>query len=262
MAEPSPIQLYSVSQGDPRNPVIVILHGLFGSHTNWRGIARTLADHYHVVCLDLRNHGASPWATEMDYAVMAADVAETIHGLGLSPPVLLGHSMGGKTAMAVAQLQLAPLAGLIIADIAPVTYRHDHEEFIAAMRSVDTGGLTRRAEADERLAESIDSPGIRQFLLQNLVREDGGYRWRINLDVIQHSMPALLDWSITSPTGIEARFIYGENSNYVRDDGREAIKRFYQHAGLTPIADAGHWLHAEQPVEFVAAVRTAMADMD
>jgi pimeloyl-ACP methyl ester carboxylesterase len=204
--------------------------------------------------MDLRNHGDSPWAGEMCYPDMAADVAATLDAAGIRQPVLLGHSMGGKTAMALAQLRLAPLAGLIVADIAPVPYRHDHDEFIQAMERLDLSRVNSRGDADRQMADSVDEPGIRQFLLQNLVRDGETYRWRINIGAIRRNLPRLLDWDLSEPSEIAALFIAGEQSDYVSREGRDAIRRMYPGAVIETMAGAGHWLHAEQPRRFSTLV--------
>ena len=250
----TPLHLFSLKDGDPANPPLVILHGLFGSGTNWRSIARAFSRDFHVTCLDLRNHGNSAWTETMDYVSMAEDVAETLDREGIRLPIVLGHSMGGKTAMALAQLGLMPLGSLVIADIAPVPYSHDHDEFIAAMESVDLASVTRRVDAEQQLSRDIADPGIRQFLLQNLVRRDGDFHWRINLPAIRRSMPALLGWNLAAVTDTRTLFVYGENSSYMTGSGRAAIDRCYTRAETTPIPDAGHWLHVEQPERFIAAV--------
>lgn len=250
----TPLHLFSLKDGDPANPPLVILHGLFGSGTNWRSIARAFSGDFHVTCLDLRNHGNSAWTETMDYVSMAEDVAETLDREGIRLPVVLGHSMGGKTAMALAQLGLMPLESLVVADIAPVPYSHDHDEFIAAMESVDLASVTRRVDAEQQLSRDIADPGIRQFLLQNLVRRDGGFHWRINLPAIRRSMPGLLGWSLAAVADTRALFVYGENSRYMTGSGRAAIDHCYTRAEMTPIPDAGHWLHVEQPERFIAAV--------
>ena len=250
----TPFHLYSLKDGDPGNPPLVILHGLFGSGTNWRSIARAFSGDFHVTCLDLRNHGNSAWSETMDYVCMAEDVAETLDREGIRSPVVLGHSMGGKTAMTLAQLGLMPLNSVIIADIAPVPYSHDHDEFIDAMESVELASVSRRVDAEQQLSRDITDPGIRQFLLQNLVRKDGHFLWRINLPAIRRSLPALLGWNLEAVTDTRALFVYGGNSRYMTGSGRAAIGRYYTNAETTAIPGAGHWLHVEQPERFNAVV--------
>ena len=250
----TPLCLHRSRDGHPGNPSLVILHGLFGSGTNWRSIAREFSGDFHVTCLDLRNHGNSSWSETMDYGSMAEDVAETLARDGILLPVLMGHSMGGKTAMALAQAGLMPLRALIVADIAPVPYPHDHDGFIAAMESVDLDTVSRRGDAEQQLSRNIADPGTRQFLLQNLVRKDGRFVWRINLPAIRRNLPALLGWELEGVTDTRTLFVYGEDSRYMTGTGRAAIDRYYTNARYAPIPGAGHWLHVDQPERFSEAV--------
>ena len=160
---------------------VVILHGLYGSARNWNTIAKRLAAGYRVIALDLRNHGRSPWADSMDYFEMAGDVAEFIRRHGLQGTAILGHSLGGKVAMTLALRDGDLVGSLIVADIAPVSYDHGLESFLEALEGVSLEGMERRAEVDAGLAGSIPDPSIRAFLLQNLVRDGGGWGWRVNL---------------------------------------------------------------------------------
>ena len=254
MSQPA-LMLNTIRLGDPGRPAVVILHGLFGSATNWRSIGRGLSEQHQVCIMDLRNHGDSPWHDEMDYPQMAADVVATLDRLQIDRPVLLGHSMGGKTAMALAQLDLAPLSGLIVADIAPLSYPHDHDEFIAAMSSLDVDSLRSRGDADRLLSVRVAEVATRQFLLQNLVRQGDTFRWRVNLRSLQQNMTNLLGWNIDRPSDLEALFIAGGESPYIQGEGREAIRNQFPRATVETLAGAGHWLHAEQPQTFSQLVQ-------
>jgi len=178
--------------GAQEGPAIVVLHGLFGSGRNWSSFAKHFSATRRVLTVDLRNHGSSPWDDDMTYPAMADDILELIAVEGLDKPVLLGHSMGGKVAMMAALLQPDLLAGLILVDIAPVTYSHSHAGLVAMMQALDIAGYTRRSEADTDLAKSIDDVTLRGFLLHNLLFEENVPRWQINLDVIPPSMPGLI----------------------------------------------------------------------
>ncbi len=249
------LELFSREAGE--GPVLLLMHGLFGSSRNWVGVQKHLAEHYRVVSLDLRNHGSSPWADRMDYDEMALDVAGFIDALGSQPVALLGHSMGGKVAMTVALRYPTLVSRLIVADIAPVAYQPHFSDYIRAMQALDLASVGRRADADHALAASIETPGVRAFLLQNLVQVNGRWSWRINLPVLARALPALGAF----PVGEQAvqwtgrtRFIRGANSNYVLDGHRDSINRYFPGAELVTIDQAGHWLHAEQPARFVSSV--------
>jgi len=242
---------------------VVILHGLFGSSRNWHSFARKLGDHYRVYSLDLRNHGDSPWADSVGYEALAADVRQFIGERGLSSPMVIGHSMGGKTAMTLALEHGDLLGGLIVMDIAPVAYDHDHDEYIGAMRAMDLSSMRTRNDADAALRNTVREAGVRQFLLHNLVSADGGYRWRINLDALAGGMESIMDFSerltnrsYAGPT----LFLRGGRSDYVRLEHEPVIKRLFPRADLESIADAGHWLHAERPDAVRISVERFLAE--
>jgi len=235
---------------------LLIVHGLFGSGRNWGVIARRLADSRDVCAVDQRNHGASFWSDRHDYPAMADDLAEVIASLGGRADVL-GHSMGGKAAMQLALTQGHLIRRLVVADIAPIAYSHDQTRHIDAMRALDLTGVTTRGEADRRLAETVPDEGLRAFFLQSLdLKAEGGARWRLNLDALEASMPAIVGWPGTQgrfdgPT----LFLSGAESHYVKPEYRETIRSLFPAARFAKIPGAGHWLHAEKPREFEETVR-------
>lgn len=238
---------------------LVILHGLFGSSANWRSIAARLSPRREVFCLDLRNHGQSPWQDDMKYAAMGADVARFITDHRLHRPSLLGHSMGGKIAMTLAQNQSIELAKLIVVDIAPIAYSPDHHrELIDAMARVDLATAIDRRQIDAALAASIPDLAVRQFLAQNLipaVHGHDGYRWRINLPAIAENIATLAGYPNEQVATGPTLFVAGADSDYIQLDeagGHAAIHRSFPAASIATIQNAGHWLHAEQPDQLVA----------
>lgn len=248
-------QVTHPAQGGASQPRLLIAHGLFGSARNWNVIARNLATSRDVVVVDMRNHGTSPRAATQSYPDMAADLAEVIAALP-GPTDLLGHSMGGKTAMQLALTRGDLIRRLIVADIAPVPYAHDQSTHIHAMRGLDLTGLTTRMEADRRLAPAVPDPGLRAFFLQSLdLKADGGPAWRLNLDVLEAEMPKIVGWPGTPgrfdhPT----LFLTGSESHYVRPEHREAIRAQFPAARFAKLIGAGHWLHADKPREFETTV--------
>lgn len=232
-------------------PPILIVHGLFGSARNWGAIARHLASGRRVLAVDMRNHGSSPRAASQSYADMAGDLAEVILAEGGRADVL-GHSMGGKTAMVLALTRPALVRRLLVADIAPVGYGHSQSPLIAAMRGLDLHGLTARAEADRRLAAAgVEDPGIRAFLLQSLDLRAHPPHWRLNLDVLDAEMAQLVGWPDTEGRfDGPALFLAGAQSDYVRPEHRETIRRLFPKARIVRLQGAGHWLHADRPREF------------
>jgi pimeloyl-ACP methyl ester carboxylesterase len=250
------------AQGPQTAPPLVIAHGLFGSGRNFNTLGRRWTAGRRVLLLDMRNHGSSPWADEMDYPAQAADLAEAVERLAGGSAVLLGHSMGGKVAMALALTRPDLLAGLIVADIAPIAYSHTHLPFVQAMRAVDLGQVRRRSDADPLLAEGVPDPMLRAFLLQNLVVEDGEARWRINLEAIEREMPRLTGWPERWPHGRfegPTLFLHGGASDYLPPESRERVARLFPAAEIAAVEGAGHWLHAEKPAEFAAAVERWLA---
>lgn len=250
------VRLAAVEYG--AGPPVAILHGLFGSGRNWATIARRLAARHRVIALDLRNHGASPWAESMDYGEMAADVLATLAALGCPRAALIGHSMGGKTAMIAALADPATVERLVVVDIAPVVYQPHHLGLVQAMRALDLTAIGRRAEADRRLAAAVPDPAERGFLLQNLIFESGEPpRWRINLDAIERELPALGDFPAPPADAAyrgPALFVAGSRSDYVLPADEPEIRRLFPRARLVRIAEAGHWVHAEQPQALLDAL--------
>lgn len=246
-------------EGDPAAPALLIAHGLFGSARNWNVIARRLSGPRRVVSVDMRNHGESPRLDGHGYAELAADLAEVIEAEG-APMDVLGHSMGGKSAMMLALSRPELIRRLVVADIAPVAYTHSQNHLIAAMRGLDLSGLTSRSEADTRLASSIETPAVRAFLLQSLDLKSEPPRWRINLDVLEREMPGIVGWpdpsgQFTGPT----LFVAGAESDYIQPEARPRIKALFPEARQVKIPGAGHWLHAERPREFEAAVEAFLS---
>lgn len=235
-------------------PTLIIAHGLFGSGRNWGVIAKRLADSRHVITPDMRNHGSSPRAPTQSYPDMAADLAELIETLG-GPVDLCGHSMGGKAAMTLALLHPELVQRLIVADIAPVAYTHTQSMFIDAMRQVDLANLTRRSDAEAQLAAAGVEPSLQSFFTQSL--DVPNKAWRLNLDVLESEMPGLVGWPDDLGGTFEGRtlFLSGGASDYVKRADRDQIKSYFPAARFAKLPGAGHWLHAEKPREFEAAVR-------
>lgn len=236
---------------------LVIAHGLFGAARNWGSLARQLARRRPVIAVDMRNHGNSPWSDASGYPEMAADLDETIAAVAGGRADVLGHSMGGKVAMALALTVPDRVSRLIVADIAPVRYTHDYERIFAAMRGLYLAGITRRSEADPQLADAIPDAAMRAFILQNLVVEDGAARWQPNVDRLARAIGDLVDfpqdWLHRHFAG-PALFLHGGASDYVTPSMHPQILAQFPNARIETIPDAGHWLHAEKPRAFLAAV--------
>jgi len=236
-------------------PTLLIVHGLYGSARNWGAIARRMADSRRVVGVDMRNHGDSFRADSQTYPEMAGDLAEVIRWIG-GPVDVVGHSMGGKASMQLALTDGALVNRLVVADIAPVAYSHSQAHLAQAMRDLDLAGLTLRSDADARLSARVEDPSVRAFLLQSLDLKQQPPRWRLNLDVLERDMDLITGWP-----GTEGRydgpvlFLSGAASDYVKSGDRARIKALFPNARMAKIPGAGHWLHAEKPREFEAALR-------
>jgi esterase len=241
---------------------VVILHGLFGSSSNWKGIARQLSAVCRVITVDLRNHGGSPWDDDVSYAAMADDVRELLDRLRLERAVLVGHSMGGKVAMTLALTAPERVGALGVVDIAPVVYGHSHEGLIEAMSNVDLTRIGNRRDLDAQLAPYIPEAAVRQFLGQNLVYRNDQYAWRVNLRALARGMTLLTGFPDPGPARYngDCVFIYGEASDYVLPAHHESIRRHFPRARLVAVPDAGHWVHAERPDRVRAAITELLDD--
>lgn len=235
---------------------LIILHGLFGSADNWFSISKELKDHYTLYLIDQRNHGDSPQSDDWNYEVMVEDLKELMDNEGLDKAYLMGHSMGGKTAMNFALKYPDKVEKLIVADIAPRYYAVHHQRILEGLNSLDLNEIQSRKEADEELSKYVPEVGVRQFLLKSLGRDSDGFQWKINLPVITEKInevgKALPEGeSFTGPT----LFLAGANSSYIQQSDIDDIDAFFPNNVVEFIADAAHWLHAEQPDAVVEEIR-------
>ncbi len=240
-----------------QTPPLLIAHGLFGSARNFNTLGRRLATTRRVVMVDMRNHGQSPWEPDNSYPALAEDLTEAVTRLCGGRAVVLGHSMGGKAAMTLALTRPELLAGLIVADIAPVPHTHSHLNYIKAMQAMDLARIARRSDADPMLAGVIPEPMLRSLLLQNLVVEGGRASWRLNLAALEANMAALLDFPADLPEAAyegPAYFLPGGASPYVAPETHPRIRALFPDAEIEALPGAGHWLHAEQPEAFLGKV--------
>ncbi|MCG7493352.1 alpha/beta fold hydrolase [Thalassobius sp. Cn5-15] len=247
--------LNQIIHGDPTNqPALLIVHGLYGSGRNWGVIAKRLSDERQVIAVDQRNHGQSPWTDDHSYAGMAADLAEVIRAYG-SPMDVLGHSMGGKAAMMLALEHPELVNRLIVADIAPVTYTHSQIQYVEAMRAVDLAKVEKRSDAEAQLRAIVDDPILPTFFTQSL--DVAGKHWRLNLDVLAQDMDQILGFpAVDRQFEGDTLFLSGALSDYVKREDRNLTKSLFPNSHFAKIPDVGHWLHAEKPREFEAAVRS------
>jgi esterase len=241
-------------------PSIVLLHGLFGAARNFGTVQRALAPLFRVIALDARNHGASPHESGMSYATLAADVMETLDALDITRAAVIGHSMGGKTAMALALMAPERVGRLLVADIAPVPYRHENEIVAAAMRAIPLRPGLTRVTAEAALQDAVPVPAVRTFLIQN-IQFDAQPHWRIGLNEIADAIPDLEGWDALDGTyDGPTLFVSGARSDYVLPEHRPAIRALFPAARFVSVKHAGHWLHADNPAGFLSVVEAYLHD--
>ncbi|MGN6724233.1 MAG: alpha/beta fold hydrolase [Marmoricola sp.] len=254
----SSADLHTLEYGSS-GPRVLFCHGLFGQGRNWNNIAKSLSDSYRVTAVDLPNHGRSPWTDRVDYAEMADLVARLV--TADDPVALVGHSMGGKVAMALALRHPELVERLCVVDIAPVDYAGGSEfgRYIDAMRSMDLDAIKTRDDAELAMTEAAPDPGVRAFLLQNLRREGTGWRWQANLDVIGRDLARLSDWPAefveAAPYEGPVLWMAGETSSYITDEAIPAMRRSFPRVRKVTIRGAGHWVHSDQPAIFLEVLR-------
>jgi len=243
---------------------VLIVHGLFGSLDNWQTIARKISEiGYEVFILDMRNHGKSPHVNEMNHSLMAEDIKAFIQEHNLPPVYLIGHSMGGKTAMQLALTTPELIAKLIVVDIAPKPYVPHHNTYFEAMESLAVESLTSRRAADEALQEKVKNIAIRQFLLKNLDRTNSGFRWKFNLVALRNNYEKLIGGiQLESTYNKPTLFIGGKQSDYISVSDQAAIQEFFPNSDIQYVENSGHWVHAEQPEKFLEILTTFVENYD
>ncbi|MBU2868313.1 alpha/beta fold hydrolase [Pacificibacter marinus] len=249
-------------QATEKTPLLIV-HGLFGSARNWGVIAKRMSHDRQVIAVDMRNHGTSFRADSMSYTDLADDLAEVLHAYGAPDGThVLGHSMGGKATMMLALTHPELVKSLIVADISPVAYEHTNKPLIDAMQALDLSKVEKRSDADALLAADVFDAGVRAFLLQSLVVKDKS--WLLNLQVLEDEMPKIVGWpdDITSVFDKDTFFLSGAESSYVSRDHRAATKDLFPKAKFASLPDTGHWLHAEKPREFEAALTAWLSRYD
>ena len=249
------------ARASANRPSIIILHGVFGTSDNWQSFGKALAEQYPVFLVDQRNHGQSPHSDRFDYPAMADDLKEFITEHSLDRPTILGHSMGGKTAMFFAIHYPELLSKLIVVDIAPRPYPVHHQSVLAGLEAVAIDDVQSRQEAEAHMEPHVADQGVRQFLLKNLKRTDTGFGWKLNLSVIRDNIEAIGvavpdDRLFSEPT----LFVRGEKSDYIQDKDKALIKQIFPAARIVAITAAGHWIHAERPEALLEVVLNFLSE--
>ncbi len=241
------------------NPVIYILHGIFGMLDNWHYVAGILGQNCTVVTSDARNHGKSFHTENMSFDNMAEDIQHLMAHLGHEKIILAGHSMGGKTAMKFAQNFPTLLDKLAIIDIANKTYAPSHLAYFQAFKDIDFSTIRSRAEADLALIPYASDLAVRQFLLKNLEpKPAGGYKPKFNIEAIQRNYNAIIgaiDLPIPTWKG-PTLFISGEKSKYIKESDKVSLTSEFPKSTFAKVSSAGHWVHADNPAEFLDIFQT------
>lgn len=243
-------RLQNARSPTPARPIILI-HGLFGNLDNLGILARDLQQQHNVIQVDLRNHGLSPRSPQMNYPAMAQDMLELMDELAIEKAIIIGHSMGGKVAMAMTAIAADRIEKLVAIDIAPVNYQvRRHDQIFAALNAVSAAGVITRQEAAQLMRASIKEEGVIQFLLKSF--QDG--EWRFNVPALWDQYENIVGWQPILPWPHPILFIRGELSPYVQDSYRDDIARQFPSARAHIVAGTGHWVHAEKPDSVLRAI--------
>jgi len=229
---------------------------------NWQTIAKKLAENYTVYIIDQRNHGRSPHSPEFNYQILAEDLQQFMEEQWIYEAHIIGHSMGGKTAMQFALNYPDMVNKLVVVDIAPKKYEAGHTAIFEALLSVDINKISSRKEATEQLQQQISDPSTLQFLLKNLTRKkEGGFEWKMNLPVLHEKYPHLMAGMELDQPAFEAAtlFIRGGQSNYILDSDKELIQGLFPSAAIATIPSANHWVHATAAEEFLKLIKVFLA---
>lgn len=243
----------SVSSG--QGPAVLLIHGLFGNLDNLKSLGQVLESKHQVIRLDVPNHGLSEHWEQMDYPLLAEAMVNLLDECQIERAHIVGHSMGGKIAMATALANPERIISMVAADIAPVAYQPRHDLVFAALESLPLEGHTDRRFALAHLTDSGIDEATAQFLLKNLQRTETGFSWKMNLSGLKIGYPNIIGWH---NQGEEPRqvycgpslFIRGGESDYVTGEHRNAIMAQFPSAQSKTLEGCGHWLHAQKPAIF------------
>ena len=238
-------------------PDMILLHGMFASKENFLSLARRLSRGARVTVPDLRNHGESFHADEMDYPSMAADVVRLVQSKGIEAAWFLGHSLGGKVAMELALSNPELVRGLIVEDVAPRQYPGGMAGEIKAMQDLPLDRFSKRSEAEAWMSDRLGNRAVARFLLKNLVRSDtGAFSWRLNLEVLSRQSAVIMGFPENGRVYRgPSLFIQGEESDYIREQDYSLIQKYFPHARIDTLKGASHWVHAEKPEEVLSLIQ-------
>ncbi|XP_026090214.1 protein ABHD11-like isoform X1 [Carassius auratus] len=262
----SPVNLtYDVFDGKGDSTPLVFLHGLLGSKSNFHSIAKSLVQRTgrKVLTVDARNHGKSPHSPVFTYKAMTDDLTHLLGQLHIGKCVLIGHSMGGKVAMATALSQPSLVDRLVVVDISPslTSVQTSFCAYIQAMKEVKIPSniprSTARRLAEDQLRKIVKKRSVRQFLLANLEEQNGHYGWMVNLEAISNHLEDIMGFPVFNTTFEgPTLFLGGSSSAYISSDDYPEIQRLFPSVDIQYIPDASHWIHADKPLDFISSIIT------
>jgi len=247
---------FKLSKAKETSPWLLLIHGLFGSADNLAGVRRYFEETYNIISIDLPDHGLSPWTEHFTFNATVDSIIALLNHLEVKQTAVVGHSLGGKIAMQLALTHPDRITHLVVADIAPVKYKHRHQEVFDGLKKVPLSTISGRKDAQLAMSEHVKEPGVQQFLLKSLYQTDeGAWQWHFNLDGLISSYSHIIDWPQSNHqfTGVTL-FIKGGESDYINASHREAIAKYFPNAKAHIIEGTGHWLHAEKPDAFNAVI--------
>ncbi|MBL7812753.1 MAG: alpha/beta fold hydrolase [Bacteroidetes bacterium] len=252
------MELVHFRQYGTEGPPLYILHGVFGMLDNWHYAAGILGRHHRVITFDARNHGRSFHHPDCSYEAMAADLCRLMEHLGDNEATILGHSMGGKTAMIFADLYPQRIQRLICVDIAPKRYPPGHADYFKAFETLPFHSMKSRREAEDAFLPFAPDMGVRQFLLKNLEPlPEGGYKPKLNLQALKTYYDEIIgELHFSSVLEKPSLWITGDKSAYVKEEDKPGIRNHFPLTQFIVIPQAGHWVHADNPPAFIAAVES------
>ena len=245
----------SFGEGTP----VIFLHGLFGMLDNWQTFGKKVADAgYWTFLLDQRAHGKSFSGSEFNYQVLSEDLKVFLDSNWIHESIIIGHSMGGKTAMQFAHDYPDYVEKLVIVDIAPKKYKGGHKKIFEALRSINLEKTSSRQEVFNHLVNKLphEADSTIQFLLKNLKRQkSGGYEWKMDVDLLYKNYDSILDnIQFNDSIDVETLFVKGDNSNYISEADTGLITSLFTNHEIKNIQQAGHWIHAEKPNELFSSI--------
>ena len=251
-----PIHFKRFGEGPP----LLLLHGLFGSLENLGVLSRDLSQHFSVYALDLPNHGQSEHSASTSIPELCGQVKAWLDTQGLHEIVAVGHSLGGKIAMELALTYPSLVKQLVVLDIAPVKYASHHNKIFQGLLSIEPEALQTRGDADKQLSEYVGEAAVRSFLLKNLEKREGAYRWKMNLPILHRDYGQLIESNCEGEWPGQALFVRGGSSDYILEEHLPEIRSRFPQAKVETVAETGHWLHAEKPQEVLGFIKLFLSE--